>query len=296
MRKDDILEYYDECTTEVSMCYSAIKSGFSDSYVDDLMRIRGYIQEPQRKLIEDMELGYMSINYSQDKDTYINGFYGLNPVNFYNHIAGNSPRAVKESFLVTTKGNFLLDNRFIIPVEDMQGNYVALIGYYPDQSKYITASTPFFSKEAMFFNFRHAYEMAYKDKNDPFYGTVVLVEGIFDCLSLTAIGIPAISTMGATVSPAKGELLKFFDKVLGVPDNDKVGKRSLDRNDKKHGWQVPSNTTMIDFRSTPLELGNGEQLKIKDMDNFVSYYPAESVKECLVQFKNSSKFIEILEI
>lgn len=291
MTKQEVLEYYNQCTTEVEMCYSAIKSAFTETYVEDLMRIRGYFDENHRKLIEEMELGYANIDHSINKETYINGFYGLNPINFSRNISGNSEKAVKESFLVTKKGNYLLDGRFIIPVEDIQGNYVALIGYYPDNRKYITAATPFFSKESMFFNFRQAYELSFKKFN----GFVILVEGIFDCLSLRAIGLPCIATMGATVSPMKGELLKYFNKVLGIPDNDKVGRRSLDR-ESKYGWQVPNNTTMLEFKANPILLDNGQELKVKDMDNFVSWYQPEDVRDILLQFRNSTKRIDILEI
>lgn len=291
MNKTDILEYYDQSVTEVAMCYSAIKSKFTDDYVDALMRTRGYFSEHQRKMIEDLELGFASINHSEDKDIYINGFYGVNPINFANNIAGNAPNAVKESFLVTKNGNFLLDNRFIIPVEDLAGNYVALIGYYPDQRKYITAATPFFSKEALFFNYRKAYEMAWKETN----GVVCLVEGIFDSLSMTSIGIPCMATMGATVSVAKGELLKHFNKVIGIPDADKVGRASLDRNAPK-GWKVPNNTTMLEIKANPIPLANGETIKVKDMDNFVSWFNPEDVRESILQFSTSTNNIEVLEI
>ena len=291
MNKIDILEYYDQCTTEVSMCYMAIKDKFEEGYDNDLMQIRGYIGDAQRKLINDLELGYIKINDSEEKDLYIKGFYGLNPINYTKNIPGNASNAIKESFLVTQKGNFLLDGRFIIPVEDIKGNYVALIGYYPDDSKYITAATPFFSKEATFFNFRQAYELSYKEYN----GLVFVVEGIFDCLSMRAIGLPCMATMGATVSVAKGELLKIFNKVIGIPDNDRVGRRSLDRN-SKFGWKVPNNTVMVEFKASPIKLENGKEIKVKDLDNFISWYNSEDVKECLLQFKDSTKLIDTLTI
>ena len=80
-------------------------------------------------------------------------------------------------------------NRFIIPVDDIAGHTVALIGYYPDYKKYITTPSPFFSKECMFFNFRQAYDLSIQE----FGGLVFLVEGIFDCLSLRADETVAIS-------------------------------------------------------------------------------------------------------
>ena len=71
----------------------------------------------------------------------------------------------RELGLVGENDTFLLNDRYIIPVEDIEGGLVALIGYYPDFKKYITTPAPFFSKECMFFNFRQAYELSWKEYN-----------------------------------------------------------------------------------------------------------------------------------
>lgn len=268
MRKIDVFPYYKRCVEELESKYYYMKSLFSTTYVKELCDIRGYVSEEQKSLIQSMELGYCDI---VDTD-----------------LLGNMR---SELGLVSAKDNFLLSNRFIVPIDGINGDIVALVGYYPDQRKYITTPSPFFSKECMFFNFRQAYILSFKEFN----GLVFLVEGIFDCLSLRALGLPCIATMGSSVSSVKCELLKFFNKVIGIPDNDTTGRRALNRYDKRYGWNVPYNSTMIKFEGGTLNIG-GTSLKVKDMDNFVSWFDADDVREILLSFRDSKEDIEILKI
>lgn len=260
--------YYRTCVEEMESKYYYMMSLFSDNYADELSLIRGYVGDEQKSLIKKMKLGYCDIEDSEQ-------------------LGGMR----KELGLVSSKDNFLLSNRFIIPVDDVAGNIVALIGYYPDYKKYITTPSPYFSKECLFFNFRQAYDLSMRE----FGGLVFLVEGIFDCLSLRALGLPAIATMGATVSQTKCELLKFFKKVIAIPDNDSTGRRSLNRYDKRYGWKVPFNTTMIKFEGGFLNIG-GNCLKVKDIDNFVSWFDADDVREILLSFRDSKEDIEVLKL
>lgn len=268
MRQIDVFPYYKTCVEELESKYFYMKDLFNTSYAEELCEMRGYVGKEQKTLIRELNLGYCDI-----VDTELLG----------------SMR--KDLGLVSSKDNFLLSNRFIIPVEDISGHIVALIGYYPDYKKYITTPSPFFSKECMFFNFRQAYELSIREFN----GLVFLVEGIFDCLSLRSLGLPCIATMGASVSQTKCELLKFFKKVIGIPDNDTTGRRALNRYDKRYGWKVPYNTTMIKFDGGYLNIG-GNSLKVKDMDNFVSWFEADDVREILLSFRDSKEDIEVLKI
>lgn len=268
MRKIDVFPYYKTCVKELEEKYEYMKSIFSDDYVTELAKIRGYVSKEQKDLIKEMKLGYCDIVDVE--------------------LLGDMRRDLG---LVSKKDNFLLSNRFIIPVDDISGNIVALIGYYPDVKKYITTPSPFFSKSCMFFNFRQAYELSYKE----FGGLVFLVEGIFDCLSLRSLGLPCIATMGSSVSQNKCEILKFFKKIIAIPDNDTTGRRALNRYDKKYGWKVPYNTTMIKFDGGSINIG-GDLLKVKDIDNFVSWFDEDDVRDILLSFRDSKEDIEILKL
>lgn len=269
MRQIDVFPYYNKCVKELSERYEYIQSLYSSSYdyVGELCKLRGYVSKEQSDYLKAMNIGYCDIVDTEEL---------------------GSMRS--ELGLVSSKDNFLLSDRFIIDVQDIKGNLVALIGYYPDYKKYITTPSPFFSKNVMFYNFRRAYELSMRE----YGGLVFLVEGIFDCISLSALNLPCIATMGSSVSETKCELLKFFKKVIGIPDNDKTGRKALNRYSKQ-GWKVPYNATMIKFEGGTVNLG-GNNLVVKDMDNFVSWFDADDVRDILLSYKDSHEDIEILKI
>ena len=269
MLQREVFPYYRQTCKDIAERYEYIKSLFDDKYADELCAIRGYVDDPQKNLIKELQIGTCQIDDVSELGDILTS---------------------KDLGFVSQKDNFILGGRYIIPVDDVSGNIVSLIGYFPDHKKYITLPTPFFSKECMFFNFRQAYELSWREYN----GFVILVEGIFDCLSLRSIGLPAIATMGADVSAIKGELLKLFKKVLAIPDDDKVGRRVLNRYDKR-GWKVPYNTTFLKFHGGTYEVG-GDRLHCKDMDNFVSWYEADDVREILLSYYDSTMEIEELRI
>lgn len=192
----------------------------------------------------------------------------------------------EELGLFSKRGNMLLNGRYIIPVTSVSGDLVSLIGYYADEKRYITLSTPFFSKAAMFFMFNEAYKESWANHN----GVVFLVEGIFDCLSIWSLGLPCMATMGSSVSALKGDLLKVFRKVIAIPDDDETGHKALYRN-SKNGWKVPSNTVMIKFRGGSVNIG-GSLLHCKDVDNLVTWFDADFVRECLLSFVDSREEID----
>lgn len=266
MLQREVFPSYRSDVEELERVYEVMKSYFSETSYEDLCRDRGYpIEEScQYELIKEMNIGFFETDD-------IEAFKG-----YSEHLG-----------LFSKKGNLLLNGRYIIPVESISGDLVSLIGYYPDFKKYITLSTRFFSKEVMFFNFKQAYELSYKK----FDGFVIVVEGIFDCLSLRAVGLPCIATMGSSVSRVKGELLKLFKDVLGIPDDDKTGRKALNR--YSGGWRVPDNTTMLKFRGGSMAFGS-QVLHCKDMDNFVTWYEPTDVRDILLQFKGCKEEVEEL--
>ena len=267
MLQREVFPKYRDYVRELNMVYDTMKNYFSPTSFEDLCRDRGYpIGETcQYDLIKQMNLGYFE---TPDNDI----FKEVSP----------------ELGLYSQKGKLLLNGRYIIPVYSVSGDLVSLIGYYPDSRKYITLSTPFFSKICMWFNFNQAYQLSYEKYN----GFVIAVEGIFDCLSLRAVGLPCIATMGASVSEIKGELLKLFTKVLAIPDDDTTGRQALNRYGKK-GWRVPCNTTMLKFKGGLVEIGSNK-LHCKDMDNFVTWYEADDVRETLLSYISCNEEIEEL--
>lgn len=262
MNKREVVPYYKKCASAMEDAYTYIKTLFDvNKSIEELCKLRGYtLNGEQRKLLEAMQICYCTMSIEDE---------GLGEM-------------ATELGLTTKTERFLLDERFIIPVRDIIGNLVTLIGYYPDNKKYITVPAPFFSKDVLFFNIDHAYRLSMQKFN----GIVFLVEGIFDCLSMRSIGLPVIATMGSTVSLLKKELLKIFKKVVYIPDNDAVGRRALNRRDSVYGWNVPNSATGIRLSGSILvtdDEGDSKEVKIKDVDNLISWFEAEDVRSMLLE-------------
>jgi len=266
MLKKEVFSYYKDYSKDLEKAYEIIKSHYSATYVDELCRLRGYVGDEQRALISELQLGCCELQ------------------------AQELGERRKELGLVTETDNFLLSDRYIVPIRDIEKNLVALVGYYPDYKKYITTPSMFFSKETLFFNIDHAFELSLKKFN----GLIIVVEGIFDCLSIRALGLPCIATMGSTVTDCKEEQLKLFKKVLYFPDNDKIGRKALNRYGSSGGWKVPYNATGVKLEGK-IEIG-GKLMKVKDVDNLVSWFDADTVRSCILQFADSKEDIETLAI
>ena len=171
--------------------------------------------------------------------------------------------------LETKTDRCLLEGRFVFPVKDMLGNILALIGWYPDEKKYITTPSKYFSRKHLFFGL----EQLGSSKH---YEVAFVCEGIFDSLSLRSLGYPAYATMGVELTKSKQLLYPLLGrKVVGVSDRDRAGSNVRDR-DK---WNCTKYLTWIgEFEVEDEEI---ENIRIKDIDDLVKLYDAESLREVI---------------
>lgn len=263
MDQREIFSYYNKCSEELERVYGVLRGKFNTTYPEELAMLRGYVQEHQINLIREMKLGYCDVEDLTELGD------------------------MRDELGLVKKDWFLLNGRHIVPVYDYKGKLISLIGYFNDEKKYITLPTPFFSKSNLFFNFKQAYELSW----EKFNGVVFLVEGIFDCLSLRSIGLPAIATMGASVKETKEIILRCFKRVVAIPDDDKTGRKAIGQ----YGWCVPTNTIMVKFMGGVVEIA-GEKRKCKDIDNFVSWYDKQDVINILMEISESKNSREELSL
>lgn len=173
--------------------------------------------------------------------------------------------------LFSSNGNFLLDGRYIFPVFDLLGNPIALIGWYPDEKKYITTPSKLFSKGCLFYGMEQLGSTGI-GKN------YVLVEGIFDCLSVRSVGLPCVAQMGIDTSKYKCSMYSLFKTLVAIPDNDSEGRKVLN----KDKWRLPSSGKYFKW------VGD----KSKDIDLFCNSYEAEDIKELLLEvFKETDRVV-----
>lgn len=161
--------------------------------------------------------------------------------------------------LYSDKSNFLLLERFIFPVCDMLGNIIALIGWFPDEKKYVTTPSKLFSKKCLFFGMEQL-------KSTGIGKNYYLVEGIFDSISVRSLGFNCVALMGITVSNYTEVLYSLFKKIIAIPDNDKEGRNVI----KYDKWKLPSNSKYLNWK------GNN----LKDIDDMIKYYDmSETLKD-----------------
>lgn len=179
--------------------------------------------------------------------------------------------------LFSHKGNFLLSGRYIFPVKDMIGNVVALIGWYPDEKKYVTTPSRLFSKNCMF------YGLEQLGNRGKIGGKYFLVEGIFDSLSIRSLGYNAIAQMGISDSKYKQLMYSLFGRIIAIPDADRQGREVI----QKNKWNIPSNASYFKWSGIPWA---------KDIDDIVNGFEYDDVKEMLGELWNDKSRIITLNM
>lgn len=157
--------------------------------------------------------------------------------------------------IYTNKDTFLLKGRYIFPVRDMLGNIVALIGWYPDDKKYITTPSKFFKKGCMLFGMEQ-FEKTGIGKD------YILVEGIFDCISVRSLGLNCVALMGIKATNYTKVLYTLFKGIVAIPDNDKEGRKVI-AND---AWKLPVNGKYFKWVGS-----------LKDIDDMIKYYDMKDI-------------------
>lgn len=218
--------------------YLMSKSASPDIVAYNICKLREYYPERMSRVLIDA--GFMYIE--EDSSVYeplING---------------------TEDLGLFSNGTFLLANRFIFPVRDMLGNTIALIGWFPDDKKYITTPSRLFSKSCLYYGMERVGEVGI-GKN------FFLVEGIFDRLSIQSLGLNAISQMGISSSRFKESMYPLFKSLVGIPDNDSQGRSVVSENK----WSLPTSSRYFTW--------SGDSAK--DIDLLINSYEKEDIRELL---------------
>lgn len=193
----------------------------------------------------------------------------------------------------------------LIPIYDSLGKIVATTAYNPEQTiinksinqlkmktdkteqdikdleelmnkkdlKYILPSAKRISGANYMYFPKGVYEKSIND------GYIVVVDGMFDAISLNHYGINAGALMGSKVTPVKLFTLSFIDKVFVANDNDLAGLQVL--NNIKNSLD---NVIPIKNRKT------------SDIDEYISKFGVENIKNQISScLKDDYKKIVILK-
>lgn len=178
---------------------------------------RMYFKDRHLSSVEkDYLLGYCP-SVIIDKDNRVLNFKSFLMNNF-----PNIPEYVLDSYcLYDNRGNSIMAGRYVFTIFDSKGNPVAFSGRSidPDNpAKYLnTPETLFFKKRYTLYNYHKAKK----------YGTVIVVEGYCDALTLIASGYEnVVAAMGTSFTEDHIKLLKDKEIILSL-DNDNAGKLQM---------------------------------------------------------------------
>ena len=120
------------------------------------------------------------------------------------------------------RGSGLMQQRIVIPVHDDSGTLVAYAGRSLEDSAMRYKFPKFFRKSLVLYNLHRAIRYG---------GTVVIVEGFFDCFKLHQAGLPCIvALMGSSLSPYQESLLqKHFSAITLMLDGDDAGRNATEK-------------------------------------------------------------------
>lgn len=229
-------DYSDYCKRfRVIWNYLKSKSAPKRDVIFELCRIRGYDPERMYAIFDSQDVAFLE-----------SGSYDLSIL---------KDSSFSDLGLLSSKGEFLLECRFILPIFDMLGNVIALVGYFNDEKKYITTPSRLFSKQVLFYGME---QLSMTGINANYF----FVEGIFDTLSLRSIGLNAIGTMGIDTSKIKKVNYNLFNRFIAIPDNDKQGRKVLLEDE----WQLPKGSSYFKWKDVP------KGFNVKDIDDFVKLF------------------------
>lgn len=258
LNKSDLQDYYGY-VDRYNRVFQTIKkySIPKQDIVDGLCKDRVYLGDENRKRIEKMvtvgEICYLPETFnifllSQDSD-----------------------------LALFSNGKFILSGMYIIPIKDMLGNVLALVGWAKGQ-KYITTPSKYFVRSTLLFGLEQLKYLG-TGKN------VFLVEGIFDALAVRSLGLPCFAEMGIKSSNKNRVLYKLFGKITAIPDSDVQGRKRINTD----SWVLPVDSHYLTFYSS-----EGTDIKAKDIDDVISIYESDSIKSLLIStFTMKERIIKV---
>jgi DNA primase len=180
-----------------------------------------------------------------------------------NSQALESPRAMRyfEGRLVTKSsvskfnlGYSEKQDMVTIPVHSPEGMVIGFVGRSLEGKDF--KNTPGLPKSKTLFNLHRV------KANDKVY----VVESSFDAIRLDQVGMPAVATLGATISKNQVELLeKYFNEIYLIADNDEAGKSMS----KKMIDKLKSRVSIIQLDTKYKDIGDMQDSDIIKLSNSI---------------------------
>ena len=141
-----------------------------------------------------------------------------------------------------------------IPVHSPEGMVIGFVGRSLEGKDF--KNTPGLPKSKTLFNLHRV------KANDKVY----VVESSFDAIRLDQVGMPAVATLGATISKSQVELLeKYFNEIYLIADNDEAGKSMS----KKMIDKLKSRVSIIQLDTKYKDIGDMKDSDIIKLSNSI---------------------------
>lgn len=194
-----------------------IKEGIIRIYQEDKESLKYYVDMICSD-VRDMESDvlYRAGAFFVANDTYMGEWFGKGITN-------------PEYEVYRVDGSCMWLHNLVLPVVDAVGEVVGLAGFNPFRyleahqtnnwmlNYYMYSSKHIFDKSRFLYSLPDTLRKGLQD------GYLVVTDGIFDTLSLSACGINAVALLGSFLSPQVAAILRFYDRVLLAMDNDDAG-------------------------------------------------------------------------
>lgn len=121
-------------------------------------------------------------------------------------------------------GRCIFSGRLVIPLETLDERFIGFVMHDTlTQGKYKYPMQGLFKKDTYFQCVKDSFELAFEK------GYVVIVEGVFDEISLSSIEVPAIAISGTSMSKLTAQVINTIPTKVICSDEDTAG-RSMYKN------------------------------------------------------------------
>lgn len=209
-------------------CFSC---GAAGTVLDFVAAMEGCtLREAARKLAEETAVSVVAaLPAGRPKATVTKKSRPLSPLGFVLHgidhthpylaARGIESNTALEFGIGVYRGPGILSGRLVIPIYNQRAQLLAYCGRTLDGTEPRYRFPSGFPKSEVLFNLHRAATAG--------QGTVVLVEGFFDCFKLHQAGVASVALMGAALYDAQQRaLLESFRSLLLMLDGDEAGHRA----------------------------------------------------------------------
>jgi len=161
----------------------------------------------------------------------------------------NSRNISMDSIKFFKLGYSVKQDMVIVPVSDHHGMCVGFVGRSVEGKEFKNSTS--LPKKYVLFNLHNVK-----------FKSIVVVESSFDAIRLNQLGIPAVATLGATISKPQIELLnKYSTSIYLCPDKDEAGKKMVESVMKK----ISNKNVMVLDVGSAKDIGDLSDDQIQDV-------------------------------